>query len=144
VCPGADVEARQALLADAGELELRADRPAAAVALLRRAGDAGFGSEGVRALRSLAAAQDKAGLREEALETSLRIGYLYGLGSPETAGPLLDAAKAFESRGRSAKAFALYRWTTREAPAPFAERARAELERLAVREVPKQAPASAP
>ena len=121
--PEGDTLLRQTLLTDLGETLLLADRPARAVELLRRAGELGRSDQGLRALTSLGRAQEAAGVPEEALDTYLRLGYLYPLGDPEVARVLLRAGALLEELGDGDRARQLYRKLADEAPAEWARRA---------------------
>ena len=118
---------RQALLADLGETLLLAGHPEQAVELLRRAGELGRSDEGLRALISLGRAQEAAGTGEEALDTYLRLGYLYPLSDPEVARALLRAGALLEELGDRERSQQLYRKLIDEAPAEWAARARDRL-----------------
>ena len=126
-CPADGLVLRQALLADQGETLLLAGLPEQAVELLRRAGELGRSDEGLRALSSLGRAHEAAGAQEEALDTYLRLGYLYPVDDPEVARALLRAGTLLEELGDGERAQQLYRKLADEAPAEWAERARARL-----------------
>ncbi|MBI5015700.1 MAG: tetratricopeptide repeat protein [Deltaproteobacteria bacterium] len=128
--PAGDLELRRALQADLGELFLKAGRPADALEPLQRAGAGGLGPEGLRALGLLARAQKAAGRTEEALETCLRIGYLYPPVDPATAQALLEAAAALAEAQHRDQARGVYRTVAREGPEPWAGQARQRLEAL--------------
>ncbi|HSH69959.1 MAG TPA: tetratricopeptide repeat protein [Deferrisomatales bacterium] len=126
-CPADELVLRQALLTDLGETQLLAGHPDQAVELLRQAGELGRSDEGLRALISLGRAQEAAGTGEEALDTYLRIGYLYPLHNPEVARALLRAGALLEDLGDPERAQQLYHKLSDEAPDEWAARARDRL-----------------
>ena len=129
-CPPERDDLRQAVLADTGRTLLAAGRPGEAVGPLREAGDLGKSPEGLRALLLLGRAQEAAGTPQDALETYLRMGYLYPSDRPEVAQGLLSAAEILERAGRVDRARSVLERVAGQAPAPWAEQARSRLDSL--------------
>lgn len=126
-CPADASLLRQALLVDLGETLLLADQPLEAVAALSRAAELGRSEEGLRALVTLGRAHEAAGATTEALDTYLRLGYLYPLDDPEVSRALLRAGTLLEEQGNPERARQLYQKLSTEAAAEWALRARDRL-----------------
>ncbi len=129
-CPKERDDLRQAVLADMGRTLLAAGRPAEAIEPLQEAGDLGKSPEGLRALLLLGQAQEAAGRTQDALETYLRMGYLYPSDRPEVAQGLLSAAEILERAGRTDRARSVLERVAEQAPAPWADEARSRLDSL--------------
>ncbi len=121
---------RQALLADLGELLLLEGRPAEAVETLRTAAEQGTGPEGLRAFLALGTALETQDRDQEALETYLRIGYLYAMAEPEVARASLRAGELLEQREDRGRARAVYEKVASEGRGEWADEARARLASL--------------
>ena len=132
-CPPERDDLRQAVLADTGRTLLAAGRPEEAVGPLQEAGDLGKSPEGLRALLLLGRAQEAAGRPQDALETYLRMGYLYPPDRPEVAQGLLSAADILEGAGRPDRARSVLERVAGQAPSPWADQARSRLDSLAPR-----------
>jgi tetratricopeptide (TPR) repeat protein len=135
-CPAEAVVLRQELLADLGELLLLEGRPEEAALPLAEAAEMGASAGGLRAFLSLARAQEAAGQTQEALESVLRIGYLYPVSEAEVAQALLRAAELLETQNKVVQARALYEKVVAEGPVQWAEQARARLANLPASSTP--------
>jgi tetratricopeptide (TPR) repeat protein len=129
-CPTGATLTRQALLADLGELRLLAGTPDQALEPLTEATELGTSPEGLRAFLSLGRAQETAKRPEEALETYLRIGYLYPLTDADSARALLRAGRLLEEQGAPERARAVYQKVLTHAGGEPAREARELLRRL--------------
>jgi tetratricopeptide (TPR) repeat protein len=129
-CPPEATVLHQGLLTDRGELLLHQGNPEDAVTQLAAAAEMGTSPEGLRAFVTLARAQEAAGRAQEALETSLRIGYLYPVAEDQVARALLHAAQLLEKRNNTAQARAVYEKVAAEGPDQWAAEARARLDEL--------------
>ncbi|GAB4284663.1 MAG: hypothetical protein Kow0092_39020 [Deferrisomatales bacterium] len=130
-CPPDAPVLRQAVLADLGEVLLLRGAPDDAAAPLRQAAELGVSPEGLRALVTLGRAHEALGDGKQALETYLRIGYLYPLGELPAARAVMRAGVMLEEAGRSAQARSVFRKLADQAPAEVAEAARERLRRPA-------------
>lgn len=130
-CPASAVLLRQAVLADLGEVLLLAGRPDSAAESLAAAAEMGTSPEGLRAFQTLGRALEAAGRGQEALETYLRIGYLYPLSDAEAAAALLRAGRLLETQGQPDRARAVYEKVAADAGEEPAREAREHLARLA-------------
>lgn len=131
-CAASPALLRQAVLADLGEVLLLAGRPDAAAEPLAAAAEVGTSPEGLRALQTLARALEAAGRGQEALETYLRIGYLYPMSDSEAAGAFLRAGRLLEAQGQIDQARAVYEKVAGGAGEGPAREAREHLARLGV------------
>ncbi len=129
-CPPSAQLLRQGVLADLGELFLLAGTPDRALAPLAEAGEMGTSPEGLRAYQALGRAQEAAGRGQEALETYLRIGYLYPLTDAEAARALLRAGSLLEAQGAPDRARAVYEKVVSDAGEEPAREAQELLDRL--------------
>ncbi|MEW6489224.1 MAG: tetratricopeptide repeat protein, partial [Thermodesulfobacteriota bacterium] len=136
-CAASPALLRQAVLADLGEVLLLAGRPDAAAEPLAAAAEMGTSPEGLRAFQILGRALEAAGRGQEALETYLRIGYLYPLSDSEVAGAFLRAGRLLESQGQLDQARAVYEKVAGDAAEGPAREAREHLARLAAPEDPR-------
>jgi len=109
VCPQEAEIMRQALLTDMGEVWLLEGVLSKAMESLSKASEMGKSSEGLRALLTMARAQEAHELQQEALETYLRIGYLYSVNDAGVADALLRAGTMFEENGKVDNARSLYK-----------------------------------
>lgn len=130
-CPPDDPRLRQALLADLGEVLVLAGEPAAATGPLGEAAELGTSPDGLRAFTALGRAQEAAGQTEEALETYLRIGYLYPVDDPAVARSLMRAGALLEAGGDAVRARAVYEKVAAQGPAASADEARSRMAKLA-------------
>ncbi|RMG90711.1 MAG: hypothetical protein D6708_08070 [Candidatus Dadabacteria bacterium] len=103
-CPPDRPDLRQAVEADRGRVLLLSGRPAEAAAVLQAAADLGKSADGLRALVWAGRALEAAGRPDEALETFLRIGYLYPDDDPQVREALGRAADLLEARGETERA----------------------------------------
>ncbi|MFU8855412.1 MAG: tetratricopeptide repeat protein [Deferrisomatales bacterium] len=130
-CPPQARLLRQGVLADLGELRLRAGAPDRALAPLTEAAGMGLSPDGLRAFLALGSAEEAVGKGQEALETYLRIGYLYSLTDEAAARALLRAGGLLEGQGDPDRARALYEKVAAEAQGEPVREAQARLGRLA-------------
>jgi tetratricopeptide (TPR) repeat protein len=109
-------------------------RAAEAVPMLRESAAIGGGEAATtRAMALLARALEADGHPEQALETYLRIGYLYPLTEEEPAKAWLEAGRLLEGLGRWSEVRPVYERVASEAPASRAEEAAQRLLRLEAR-----------
>ncbi|WP_025323626.1 tetratricopeptide repeat protein [Deferrisoma camini] len=106
-CPDDRKDLLQTVETERGRVLLLAGRPAEAASVLRAAADLGTSPLGLRAMTLRGRALEAAGRQDQALETYLRIGYLYPLDDPLVAGALERAAGLLEAQGRTQQAQAL-------------------------------------
>lgn len=128
-CPAPAELLRQGVLADLGEVFLLAGNPDRAIAPLSEASAMGSSPEGLRAFLTLGRAQEAAGRAQEALETYLRIGYLYPLTDDGVARALLRAGRLFEDQGAPDRARGLYERISADGRGEAAREARELLKR---------------
>ena len=137
-CPESAPLLRQALLADLGETFLLQGAPGRAVEPLSEAAELALSPEGLRAFLAMGKAQEAATREQEALETYLRIGYLYPVAEPGVAGALLRAGEILRGQGDVGRARAVYQKVADEAPEETAGRATQALGELGVPPAPDQ------
>jgi tetratricopeptide (TPR) repeat protein len=127
----ANADARRAIVNDLGESLLGKGAAQSALEALRAAAlplkDTEAGAEGLRSLILLGQALEANGLRDEALETYLRIGFLYPLQDAKAAEVTLRAADLLKESDRLPEARSLYEKLKEQAPAPLNETAAARL-----------------
>ena len=114
--PTSSMQLRQALLTDLGEIRFLSGNPSSAIEPLVEASEMGSSAEGLKAFSTLGRAQEAANRPEEALETYLRIGYLYPLETSEVARSLFRAGQILEAQGNTARARAVYQKISQGAP----------------------------
>lgn len=107
-CPKEAEIMKQALLTDMGEVWLLEGARTKAMEVLSQAAEMGTSSEGLRAFLTMARAQESNNLTQEALETYLRIGYLYSVNNAGVADSLLRAGTMLEENGNLESARSLY------------------------------------
>ncbi|GAB6062664.1 tetratricopeptide repeat protein [Deferrisoma palaeochoriense] len=103
-CPADRPDLCQAVEADRGRVLLLSGRPDEAAAVLQRAADLGKSPDGLRALLWAGRALEAAGRPDDALETFLRIGYLYPDEDPLVREALGRAAALLEAKGEAERA----------------------------------------
>ncbi len=135
----ADAEAlRQALWTDLGQTLLAAGRPEDARPALERAANLGKSAAGARASVLLGRALEALGRSGEALETYLRMGYLYSDDDPSVSEALVRAGDLVAAQGEADRSRPLYERAA-SGTGPWADTAR---ERLAARSTEPPVPVS--
>ncbi len=130
-CPEDRPDLRQTVLVELGELLLLGGSPGQAAAVLERAAALGTSAQGLRALAARARAQEAANDPQAALETYLRMGYLYPVREEAVAQGLYRAARILIAWERPERARRLLRRVAEEGPEPWAGRAASLLGTLA-------------
>ncbi len=130
-CPAGRPDLRQGLLVELGEVLLLGGSPKRAAEVLGQAASLGKSPGGLRALAGRARAQEAASDPQAALETYLRMGYLYPVREEAVARGLYRAARMLIARGERDRARRLLERVAGEGPDPWATRARTLLGALA-------------
>ncbi len=130
-CPRGRSDLRQRVLLELGELLLLTGSPKQAAEVLEQAASLGKSPEGLRALAGRARAQEAANDPQAALETYLRMGYLYPVREEAVARGLYRAARMLIAWGEPERARRLLERVAGEGPDPWAARARVLLGAMA-------------